>query len=84
MNYGVISIDGMNLKSLWQTNGSMSITKDQIKLIQSEIALQMKGYGVIPKYNNKVSNKENEKLFNRYYLDYWRNTPGQNVEIKKQ
>jgi RHS repeat-associated protein len=83
MNYSLISIDDQKLKNLWQTNGTMLITKDQINLIQNEINLQNKGYGVIPKYNKSLSNKANEQLFLKFYSDYWNNTPGQIVERKK-
>lgn len=85
MNYSLISIDGKNLGELWKSNGPSPtlITKDQINLMMNEINLQMQGYGVAPKYDSNLSNKQNEENYIKYFLDYWSNTPGQDVEKKK-
>lgn len=59
------------------------LTTDQLNLIKAEINLQKQGYGLPPKYDSNLSQEENEKRYNEFYLDYWLNTPGQDVPRKK-
>lgn len=59
MNYGMISIDGLLLKDFWKSRSPELITSDQLNLMLDEINLQKQGYGVMPKYDKKKSQKEN-------------------------
>lgn len=80
MNYGMISIDGLLLKDLWKSRSPELITGDQLNLMLDEINLQKQGYGVMPKYDKKKSQKENSLKKLKYYDNYWNNSPGKNVK----
>ncbi|GGD34330.1 hypothetical protein [Flavobacterium orientale] len=82
MNYGLITIDGQKLKDLWSSKRPIFITQDQIKLMKSEIELQMQGYGVMPVYDSKLNSNEVLSNYKKYFEDYWLNTPGEDVEKK--
>jgi RHS repeat-associated protein len=79
MNYSVITIDGQKLGDLWKTKKPSLLTSGQIKLINSEISLQMQGYGIY-KYDKNLSLRQNESNFKKYYNDYWLNAPGTDVK----
>ncbi len=80
MNYSSNIIDGQKLGDLWKSKKPILITKDQIKMMFSEIELQMQGYGVHPQYNSKISQEDFILLEEKYFQDYWFNTPGKDIE----
>ncbi|MBI3518087.1 MAG: hypothetical protein HY062_01850 [Bacteroidetes bacterium] len=82
MNYPMISIDGKKLGDLWKEKRPTLITQDQLKLMTKEINLQMKGYGVMPKYNKGITLEQNAERFKKYYDSYWNKMPG--TPVKKQ
>ena len=64
MNYPMITIDGKTSTS------QNSLTKGQLNLMLKEIELQKQGYGIY-KYNNKLTNSQNEELYSKYFTNYW-------------
>ncbi|WP_198674130.1 RHS repeat-associated core domain-containing protein, partial [Chitinophaga alhagiae] len=70
MNYPMINIDGKKSGDLWKSTGQSPsyLTKDQIKMLLNEIKLQNNGAGV-PGSSG--------------YLNYWINTPGEEVKKKQ-
>jgi RHS repeat-associated protein len=70
MNYPMISIDGK-----YGTNQTY-LTKGQLAFMIREIDLQNQGYGFKPKYDSKLSQKENAQQLQKYYEEYWYNIPG--------
>lgn len=78
MNYSMIYIDGKNAG-----NAPLNLmTKDQLKMMQNEINMQKHGYGVSPKFDPDASSEERRNLYNKFYQDYWFDTPGQVVQKK--
>ena len=64
MNYPMITIDGKTSTS------QNALTKGQLNLMLKEIELQKQGYGIY-KYNNKLTNSQNEELYSKYFTNYW-------------
>lgn len=66
----MINIDGKKSGDLWKSTGQSPsyLTKDQIKMLLNEIKLQNNGAGV-PGSSG--------------YLNYWTNTPGEEVKKKQ-
>ena len=77
MNYPMITIDG---KASTTQN---SLTRGQLDLMLKEIELQKQGYGIY-KYNNKLTNSQNEELYSKYFINYWDHDqwPGYPVQKK--
>ena len=77
MNYPMITIDGKTSTS------QNSLTKGQLNLMLKEIELQKQGYGIY-KYNNKLTNSQNEELYSKYFTNYWdqEQWPGYPVQKK--
>ena len=74
----MIYIDGKNAG-----NAPLNLmTKDQLKMMQNEINMQKHGYGVSPKFDPDASSEERRNLYNKFYQDYWFDTPGQVVQKK--
>ena len=77
MIYPMITIDGKTSTS------QNSLTKGQLNLMLKEIELQKQGYGIY-KYNNKLTNSQNEELYSKYFTNYWdqEQCPGYPVQKK--
>ena len=65
MNYPMITIDGKTSTS------QNALTKGQLNLMLKEIELQKQGYGIY-KYNNKLTNSQNEEHHNHPNTGYYR------------
>jgi len=65
MNYPMITIDGKTSTS------QNALTKGQLNLMLKEIELQKQGYGIY-KYNNKLTNNQNEKHYKHPNTGYYR------------
>jgi hypothetical protein len=79
MSYSFVNINGQSAGNRPQN----LLTHDQLSMLISEINLQKQGFGLMPTYDPNYSVEDNSKKFEKYYNDYWLNTPGQEVPIKK-
>lgn len=78
MNYSSTIIDSSS------ANGKQNlITKGQISLMKNEIHLQKQGYGIMPKYNNQISQQANQNNAIKLFINYWSNMPGTPVKRNK-
>jgi hypothetical protein len=51
--------------------------------MKNEIQLQKQGYGIMPKYNNQISQQANQNNAMNLFINYWSNMPGTPVKINK-
>ena len=75
MSYPMIRVDGKS------GNNQNHLTKGQLNFMLNEIDLQNKGYGFF-NYNNALSNEQNARIFQEYYVNYWSIWSG--IPVKNQ
>lgn len=67
MNYGMININGKNLKALWKTKRPEYITKGQLSFILKEIELQRNGLGTFYPLSKTDRDGHEVSIFDYYW-----------------